>query len=159
MGRKGKVLGFAAAAALALPGSALADTTTSVVSGTVGSELSVAAATPAAMTMTHATAGTASALVTVVSTQPSWTLQISAGGSTPGYMDRVSGTGPATLANPLEWKLDGGGSYASLSATPATVSTGSLVGTALVDFRQALGASEGVNATDSYSETVTYTVT
>jgi hypothetical protein len=159
MGSKGKVLGLAAAALLAQPATALASTTASVVSGTVGSELSVAAATPAAMTLTHATPGTTSSLVTVTSTQPSWTLQINSGDATPGHMDRVLGSGPATLSNPLEWRLDPSGSYSDLSATPATVTTGSLVGTALVDFRQSLAASDGVSATDSYSETVTYTVT
>jgi hypothetical protein len=146
--------------ALALPGSALAADATSSVSGAVGSELTLAVATPAAMTMTHATPGTTSSLVTVTSTSPSWTLSIrDASATTPGQMDRVTGSGPASLTNPLEWKLNSSGSYNNLSATAATVTTGSLVGTALVDLRQSVGATEAVNATDTYSLTATYTVT
>jgi hypothetical protein len=147
-------------ALLAMPAGAQAADTSTVVSGTVGSELSIAAATPAAMTLTHATPGLTTSLVTVTSTQPSWTLQVSdQDATTPGYMDRVTGGGPASLSSPLQWKLDGAGTYNDLSSTPATVATGSLVGTALVDFQQALGASDAVSATDTYGLTVTYTVT
>jgi hypothetical protein len=139
--------------ALALPGSAMAVDTTAPVGAAVGSELSLAVATPAVMTLTHATPGTASSLVTVTSTQPTWTLSIKdAGATTPGLMDRVVGTGPSSLANPLEWRLSGG-SYSNLTATAATVTTGSLVGTALVEYRQALASTEQVNAAETYSLT------
>jgi hypothetical protein len=112
------------------------------------------------MTMTHAGAGTTSSLVTVTSTQPSWTLKVNDGsGTTPGFMDRVTGTGPASLTNPLQWKLSTSGTYNNLSATPATVTTGSLVGAALVDFRQDLAAADAVAATDTYNLTATFTVT
>lgn len=158
--RKQKAIVAGVLGALALPGSALAVDTTSDVTGAVGSELSLAVATPAAMTMTHAASGTTSSLVTVTSTQLSWTLSIrDAGLTTPGYMDRVAGAGPSSLGNPLQWKLTTSGTYNNLSSTAATVTTGSLVGTALVDFRQTLGASEAVQVTDTYSLTATYTVT
>lgn len=159
MGVMRKALCAAVLGALALPGSALAVDTPSTVVGAVGSELSLAVAAPAAMTLTHSTPGTASSLVTVTSTSPSWTLSIrDAGATSPGVMDRVSGIGPTALSNPLEWKLSSG-SYANLTSSPATVTTGSFVGTAQVDFRQALGASENVNVADVYNLTATYTVT
>lgn len=143
---------------LALPGTSLAADT--VVGGTVGSELSLAVATPAVMSLTHATPGTTSSLVTVTSTQPSWDLKISDGsGTTPGFMDRVLGSGPASLTNPLKWKLSTSGTYNNLSATPTTVTTGSLVGAALVDFRQDLAAGDNVASADTYNLTATFTVT
>jgi hypothetical protein len=145
--------------ALALPGSAMAVDTTAPVGAAVGSELSLAVATPAVMTLTHATPGTASSLVTVTSTQPTWTLSIrDAGVTTPGHLDRGVGTGPSSLSNPLEWRLSGG-SYNNLTATAAPVTTGSLVGTALVEYRQALASTEQVNAAETYSLTSTFTVT
>jgi hypothetical protein len=155
-----KALCAAVLGALLLPGSAFALDTTSTVAGAVGSELSLAVATPAAMVLTHSTPGTSSSLVTVTSTSPSWTLSIrDAGATTPGLMDRVLGTGPSSLENPLEWKLSTSGTYNNLTSSPATVKTGSLVGTAQVDFRQPLNATEAVNATDTYNLTATYTVT
>ena len=158
MGVMRKALVAAALGLLALPGSALAADT--VVGGTVGSELSLAVATPAVMTLTHASPGTTSSLVTVTSTAPSWTLKVSDGsGTTPGFMDKILGSGPASLTDPLEWKLSSSGTYNNLSATPATVRTGSLVGTALVDFRQTLDAADNVAAADTYNLTATFTVT
>ena len=159
MGVMRKALCAAVFGALALPGSALAVDTTSTVSGAVGSELSLAVAAPSVMTLTHSTPGTASSLVTVTSTSLSWTLSIRDAVTTPGLMDRVLGSGPDTLTNPLQWKLSTSGTYNDLTASAATVKTGSLVGTALVDFRQALGASEPVQAADTYNLTATYTVT
>jgi len=161
MGVMRKALCAAVLGCLALPGSALAVDTTSTVVGAVGSELSLAVAAPAAMTMTHSTPGTTSSVVSVVSTSPSWTLSVRDGDAdaTPGLMNRVLGSGPANLSNPLQWKLSSAGTFNDLTASPATVRTGSLVGTAQVDFRQALGASEAVSATDTYNLTVTYTVT
>lgn len=148
----------AAVGMLALPTSALAVDTTSEVTGAVGSELSVSVAAPAAMTITHAQAGLTSSLVTVTSTE-SWTLSIKdASLITPGQMDRLTGTGPTSLASPLQWRLSGASTYNNLSGTAATVKTGSLVGEALVEFNQPVGASEAVKATDTYGLTATYTV-
>ena len=149
----------AAVGMLALPASALAVDTTSQVTGAIGSELSLSVATPAAMTMTHAQAGATSSLVTVTSTELSWTLSIrDASATTPGQMDRLTGTGPSSLASPLQWRLSGASSYNNLSGTAATVKSGTLIDTALVEFNQPLGASEAVNATDTYGLTATYTV-
>lgn len=153
-------VGAAILGALALPGTALAVDTTSEVTGTVDSELSLSVEAPAAMAITHATPGVSSSLVTVTSTAASWTLSIKdAGLTTPGRMDRLTGAGPTSLTNPLQWKLNGSSSYNDLTGTAATVTTGSLVGTALVDFRQPLDASEDVQVADTYGLTVTYTVT
>jgi hypothetical protein len=155
-----KAILAAAMGMLAVPASALAVSGTAPVSGSVGAELSLSVAAPAAMTMTHSTPGTGSAVVTVTSTQPTWTLQISdAAASTPGYLQRATGTGPTALANPLEWKLSTSSVYANLSGTPTTVTTGTLVGVEQVDFRQRLNAAENVKATDTYNLTATYTVT
>ncbi len=160
MGVMRKALCAAVLGALALPGAASAAETTSDVSGTIGSELSLSASAPAAMVMTRAAAGTATSELTVSSTQPLWTLSIrDASATTPGHMDRVTGTGPASLANPLQWSLSGSGQYYNLSGTPATVKTGALVETMNLDFRQTLGATEGVAAADTYKLTATYTVT
>jgi hypothetical protein len=151
----------AMAAVAVLPATAGAASTTSVVTGVVGSELSLSAATPSNIALTHAVAGTASSVITVTSTQTSWTLKIKdAGATTPGQMDKTSGAAgsPSSLANALDWRLTAG-SFAALSGSDATVTTGSLVGTATVDFRQALGATEGVTDGDVYSLTATYTVT
>jgi hypothetical protein len=155
-----KAILAAALGMLALPGSALAISGTAPVSASVGAELSLSVAAPAAMTMTHAAAGTGFAVVTVTSTQATWTLQISDGAATtPGYMQRATGTGPVALANPLEWKLSTNSVYANLTGTATTVTTGTLVGVAQVDFRQRLNAAENVKATDTYNLTATYTVT
>ncbi len=160
MGVMRKALCAAVLGALALPGAASAAEATSDVTGAIGSELSISVATPAAMVMTRGGAGVTSSLVTVTSTQVSWTLSIrDDSATTPGHMDRLTGTGPASLEKPLQWSLNGSGQSFDLSATPATVKTGSLVDTALVDFKQELGASEDVKATDTYKLTATYTVT
>jgi hypothetical protein len=157
MGVMRKALVASVLGLLVLPASGLAADT--VVAGAVGSEVSLAVATPAVMALTHATPGTASSLVTVTSTEPSWDLQVSDNSATtPGYMDRVIGSGPASLTNPLQWKLSTSGTWNNLSATPTTVTTGSLVGAALVDFRQDLAAADGVATADTYSLTATFTV-
>jgi hypothetical protein len=139
----------------------------STVSGLGGTELSLSAATPAALVLTHATPATSTSLVTVTSTSPSWTLSVSdndaSGSGTPGFMDKVNCATHAllggSLTNALQWSNNGGSSYNALSATPATVKTGSLVDTQLVTYRQSLGASEAVSAGDCYELTTTYTVT
>lgn len=166
------VVVVAAAAILSLglliaPGaSAATSSTDSTVSGLGGTELSLSAATPAALTLTHSLAGTSTSLVTVTSTSPSWTLSVSdadaSGSGTPGYMDKVNCVGGAllggSLSNPLEWSSDGS-TFNALSGTPATVKTGSLVDAQTVTYRQSLGASDAVATGDCYSLTATYTVT
>lgn len=144
------------AAVLAAPASAPAATSSSVVTATVGSELSLAVAAPAAMTLTHASPGAASSLVTVTSTQPSWTLSIADNntGANAGHMLKTVGSTP--LQNALQWSPDNS-TFSELSGTPATVGTGSLVGTKTVYFRQSLGATESVAAGDNYTMTVAYT--
>jgi hypothetical protein len=147
------------AVALALPGSALAATTsTSIVSATVGSELSLAVATPGVMTLTHSTPGSTSSLVTVTSTQPSWTLSIADQntGLNAGHMLKAVGSTP--LQSALQWSPDNS-TFTGLSGTPATVGTGALIGTKTVYFNQPLGASDTAAAGDSYLLTVAYTVT
>jgi hypothetical protein len=154
-------------ALLTAPGASATTTTTdSTVSGLGGSELSLAAATPALLTLTHATPATSTSLVTVTSTSPSWTLSISdadaSGSGTPGYMDKVNCVGGAllggSLSNALQWS-NNGTTFNALSATPATVKTSSLIDTQTVTYRQSLGASDAVTAGDCYSLTATYTVT
>lgn len=160
MGVMRKAIVPAVLGALALPGSAMALDATAPVSAAVATELSLSVATPAAMTLNHSTPGTTSSLVTVTSTQPTWTLSIKdAAATTPGRMARGVGTGPANLTNPLEWRLSGATTYNNLSGTAATVTTGTLVGTALVEYRQSLTSSEAVKAAETYSLTSTFTVT
>lgn len=151
---------LAALTALALPGQALAVDLTTTASGTVAPELSLSVTTPAAMTFSPSTDGTSSSAVTVTSTAASWTLSVrDASLTTPGYMDRVTGTGPTSLASPLEWKLSTSSTWTGLSGTAATVATGSLIDTKTVDLRQQIGATEAVAAGDAYSIVLTFTVT
>ena len=162
---RGRTLTTAVAigAALALPSAAQAAETTSVVSGLVGTELSLAVGAPAVMSFSHAAPTTASSLVTVTSTQASWTLSVSDNntGANAGKMLKTAGTGAAALGAPLtntlEWSPDGT-TFASLSGTPATVGTGALVGTKTVTWRQSLAATENVTAGDTYALTAKYTV-
>jgi hypothetical protein len=166
-----KKLAFVASVAalgLIAPAGALAASTStaSEVTSTAGAELSLVVATPAAMTLTHAVTPTATSAVTVTSTSPSWTLSVSdqdaSGSLTPGKMDRVNCITSAllggSLASALQWSVDGT-TFNSLSGTPATVATGSLVDAKTVTYRQALGATEGITVGDCYRLTATYTVT
>lgn len=161
--RLGASVAVALVAALALPAASQAADSTSVVSGAVGTELSLGVASPAVLSFSHAAPATTSSLVTVTSTQASWTLSISDDntGLDAGRMLKTAGAGPAALgtplANALEWSPDGS-TFAALSGTPATVGTGALVGTKTVTFRQALGAAENVTAGDAYALTAKYTV-
>ena len=152
-----------AAAALALPASATAASTNSQVTGIAGAELSLVAATPAQMVITHAVPGAASSLVAVTSTQPAWNLSIKDGGgdSTLGRMDKCNALGAldnplVSLTNPLEWKV-GANAFAPLSGVDAGVGAGSLVQAYTVDFQQSLGVAEAVTAGSLYCLTVTYT--
>jgi hypothetical protein len=144
-------------ATAALSGTALAASTTSIVTATVGSEVSLAVGTPAVMSLSHSTPATSSSLVTVTSTQPSWTLSIADAntGANAGHM--LNAVGGAPLAGALQWSKDGS-TFSDLSATPATAKTGSLVDTQTVWFRQALGATEDVTLGDLFQLTVGYTV-
>jgi hypothetical protein len=145
-------------AALLAPSAASAASSSSVVDATVGSELSLGIAVPAPMILTHSTAGSSSSLVSVVSTQLSWTLSIadSNTGANAGHMIRASDGTP--LQNPLLWSADNT-TFSALSGTPAPVGTGALVGTKMVYFRQPLAPTESVKTGDNYTLTVAYTVT
>jgi hypothetical protein len=152
-----------AAAALALPASATAASTNSQVTGITGAELSLVAATPAQMVITHAVPGATSSLVAVTSTQPAWNLSIKDGGgdATLGRMDKCNALGVldnplASLTNPLEWKV-GANAFAPLSGVDAAVGAGSLVQAYTVDFQQSLGTAEAVTAGSLYCLSVTYT--
>jgi hypothetical protein len=154
-----------AIAALTLTPNAVAATGTSEVPGVAGSELSVVAATPSAMTFTPSTDGTSSTLVTVTSTQLSWSLTVhDAGATTPGQMDKVDCVTRAplggSLSNPLAWSAPGAGTSGALSATPATVmANGSLAGTVAVDLTQGIDATEDIASGTCYGVTLTWTVT
>lgn len=157
------VAAAAIGAVLALPAGAQAVETTSLVTGTVATELSLAVAAPAAMSFSHAAPATTSSVITVTSTQVAWTLSVSDNNAAAnsGKMLKTAGTGVATLgaplANALQWAPDGT-TFSSLSGTAATVGTGTLVGTKTVTWRQALGATENVTTGDVYSLTAKYTV-
>jgi hypothetical protein len=146
----------AVAFALAAPAAASADGT-SVVAAAVGSEVAITAATPSVMTLSHAGPGTSSSVVTVTTTQPSWTLSIADQntGANSGHMLKTLGATP--LANPLQWSADGV-TFQPLSGAPATVGTGALVGVKTVYFSQPLGSLEDVSVGDSYTLTIAYTV-
>ena len=152
-----------AVAALALPAASQAATSTSTVSGLVGTELAVSAATPSTLSFNHTTPATASSVVTVTSTQLSWTLSVADNntGTNTGHMLKTAGGGTAAVGSPLatalQWAPDAS-TFADLSGTNATVGTGTLVGTKTVTFKQALDAAENVTAGDSYQLTVKYTV-
>lgn len=146
----------------ALPAVAPAATTTSDVTGVVGTELSLAVSAPALMSFTPSTDGTSSSAVTITSTT-SWTLTIAdAGATTPGQMDKVDCVTRTalggSLANALQWADAAAGTSGNLSATPATVATGSLVSVRTVGYTQPVGAAESVAAGDCYQLTATYTV-
>lgn len=170
------IAGLAAVVATAaLAGPASAANSNSLVVGTVGTELSLAVGAPAAMTFTHSTPGTASSLVTVTSTNPTWTLSIKDGGNgaadtTLGRMDRctvdTSVVPPVvtaianplvSLTNPLQWNVDNG-AYSNLSGSDATVRAGALVEAHTVGFQQSLAAAEDVPSGTVYCANVAYTV-
>lgn len=155
------VFAGAAVAAFGAPSAALALDTDSTVSGTAGTELSLAVATPAAMTFTPSTDGTSSSVVTVTSTQASWTLSVlekGAGNPVVAGDGKLAATvGGAALANPLKWKV-GATAFTALTGTAATVSTGTLVDTRTVDYLQEINATESITAGDAYSAILTYRV-
>jgi hypothetical protein len=145
------------AAALAAPGSALAVGGTSPVSATVGTELSLAAATPSLMTMTHATPGTSSSVVTVTSTQASWTLSIADNNTGTNAGKMLKSVGSTPLTNALQWSPDNS-TFNNLTASAVSVGSGALVGTKTVYFKQSLAAADATAAADNYALTVAYTV-
>jgi len=145
------------AALLLVPSTASA--LTSTVTGAIGTELSLAVATPAAMTITHGTPGASSSIVTVTSTNALWTLSLTdASGSTnPGHMNKV-GAPTNFLSDALQWSSNGGTTWNNLVASGGpSVGTGSLVGTKTVNYQQQLAVGENVTALDAYTLTVTYT--
>jgi hypothetical protein len=152
----------AAAAALAIPSTALAASTPSVVTGLVGTELSITAATPAVIPLTHATPGTSSQVVTIISTQASWTLTIADQntGANAGHMLKTLGLGSAPVGSPLnlalQWSPDGT-TFNNVTGSPATVGTGALVGTKTVSLKQALDNLDAVTTGDTYALTLNYT--
>ena len=157
-----------ALALLALPAASPAANSTSNVSGLVGTELSLSVAAPSAMTLTHTPTSNnnqTSSVVTVTSTQPSWTLSIADNnsGSDAGHMLKTAGSGVATIGTPLsgalEWSSNGGSSFSNLGSSSATVGSGNLVDTKTVTYRQALTPTEDVSAADTFLLTVKYTVT
>jgi hypothetical protein len=140
---------------LAFPAAGLAATTAeSDTSATIGSELSVVApATTNLSTLTHGTAATGSTVVDVTSTTASWSLTATDEASADaGHL--VSGG--TTLDEPLE--VTSGATTGDLTGSGVSVS-GALVASKTFNFSQSLGATEGVQAGDSYALTVTYTVT
>lgn len=152
-----------AVAALALPAAASAATDPSAVTGTVGSELAIAAPDAALSTFSPSADGTGSSMVSVTSTLSSWNLTVSDTSLlTPGQMDKVVCTTglPLTgsLASPLAFSgPDGSG---SVSATAGAVRTaGALSEDVTVGFTQGIGASEGVAAGDCYQMQLTFTAT
>ncbi len=161
--RRNLVVVAAIGTALALPSAAQAVDTTSLVTGTVGTELSLAVAAPAAMSLSHAAPATTSSVITVTSTQVAWTLSVSDNNTATnvGKMLKTAGTGAAAvgapLANALQWAPNGT-TFSSLTGTPATVGTGTLVGTQTVTWRQSLAATENVTTGDVYALTAKYTV-
>jgi hypothetical protein len=161
--KKSFLLALVVVAALAaIPGTAMAANTTSLVTGVVGTELSLAAATPAAMTLTHATPGATSQVVTVTSTQASWTLTIADNniGTNAGHMLKTLGTGSAPTGSPLnlalQWSPDGT-TFHDLTGTAATVGTGALVGAKTVSLKQTLDSLDAVTLGDTYQLTLNYT--
>lgn len=154
-----------AAFALASSSPAAGATSTSDATGLVGSELSLTVAAPAAMTFTPSADGASSSLVSVTSTQSSWSLTVhDAAATTPGQMDRVNCVTRAPLGGSLDtalaWTAPGAGTSGSLSGTPATVkANGSLIEAVPVSFTQPVGATEDVATGDCYQVTLTWTVT
>jgi hypothetical protein len=150
------------AAALAIPSTALAASTPSVVTGLVGTELSISAATPAVIPLTHAAPGTSNQLVSVISTQASWTLTVadSNTGANAGHMLKTLGLGSAPVGTPLDlplqWSPDNT-TFSNVTGSAATVGTGSLVGAKTVYLKQALDNLDAVTTGDTYALTLNYT--
>jgi hypothetical protein len=151
-------------AALALTFSPSALAADSIATGIVGSQLSLVVSTPAVMTFTPSTDGVASSLVTVTSTQPSWSLTVhDALATTPGQMDEVNCVTRAlaggSLGTALFWSAPAEGTSGSLSSTPATVKAGgAFVDTVTVNFTQAVDPAEDLATGDCYQVTLSWTV-
>lgn len=148
---------FAAALLLVSAPSALAANSNVVVTGSVLSELSLSVPVPAVMSLSHATPGTSTSAVAVVSTQPSWTMTIRDQNTGTGAGRLKQTLGSAFLTNPLEWNVNGG-AYQALTGTAATVTTGSLIQTKTVGFRQSLTTDDLVNFGDAYQLTAVISV-
>lgn len=129
-----------------------------LVTAVVGSEITVSAPDTPAMTLTHAVSATVDTTALVTSTLPDWSLSLrDASGTSPGYMDKLSGTGPSSLSLPLEWRL-GAGSYSSVTGTAAGVASGVAVESKQIGFRQSLAPGDQVGQGAQYALTVTFVV-
>jgi hypothetical protein len=112
--------------------------------------------------LAHATPGTSSQIITVVSTQASWTLTVadSNTGANAGHMLKTLGVGSAPVGSPLnlalQWSPDGS-TFNNLTGSAATVGTGALVGTKTVTLKQALDNLDAVTTGDTYALTLNYT--
>jgi hypothetical protein len=156
-------LSAALVAALLVAAPAGAATSTSRVTGLVGTELSLAVTTPPApMTFSPSTDGAATSLLAITSTT-AWTLTIhDAGSTTPGRMDKVDcatrAAGAGSLTDALSWANAAATTSGSLSGTPATVAQGTGISTQTVALTQTVPATESLTAADCYELTATYTL-
>lgn len=158
-GRGVRAAVLALAVAAFTPAAAQAATDDAVVAASVGSELTMSAANPAGMTLTHATPGTTSGAVTVTSTASSWSLSIRDNAATGAVGNmRLTTDANQALENALEFRLAGGGAYSALTGTNQAVTSGALNDSKTIEFRQSLGATEDVIAGNNYDLTVLYTV-
>jgi hypothetical protein len=114
------------------------------------------------MTITHAVPGASSMTLAVVAVTSYTMTIVDSWPTTPGFMDRVDCTTRASLGgslqNALQWSSPATGTSGSLSGTPQTVASGTLLATVQINFTQTLGASEAVTQGDCYQLPVTITV-
>lgn len=155
--RKSTLL-LGAVLALALPGSALAATSTqtSTANGTVAEELTITPAAIPSMTLARGQFPDVQHNVVAKTTFASYSLNIKSD-QADGKMHKT-GNNIQDLAAPLQWKRGAGGTYADLTGTDA--STGGPYigdGTHTFYFRQAVGATEAIAANDTYTLDIIYT--
>lgn len=162
----------AVAAALCVPSAASAATSAPApqnVDGLVSDVLSVAVTTPlpvAPMALAPGSSATAATAVTVTDTTPltphNLYIYDDDGVGTAGHMQRSTGTGPAELANAIEWSTDLGATYTAVQGNSADPSADMGTGAGLaVDpyailFRQSVNSNELLEALSTYRVTVKY---
>ena len=154
-----RALLVAGAATLAFPAASLADATdTSIVTGTVGTELSISAPGVAFPPLQHG-ANDASGAVTVTSTDDWWLTAVDASGAgSKGHLVlSAAGDGDPVLVNPLQITL-GARPVDDLSADGVTES-GTLSDTVPVQFSQSVGNAEDIKAGEQYQMSIEYTAT
>lgn len=128
------------------------------------SALTVAISTaPAPLTLTHGAAATTTAVYTVTSLAPSWTLSVlDRSATTPGHMDQVdcvtNALSGGSLGGPLAWSSSTGATSGSLSAQAQLVASGSLAQDVSITYSQALTASDEPTAGDCFRVDVTIRV-